>query len=90
MKLGARVLKTGVAIVFALFLAQILNVPSPVFAAIAAVFAIQPSIYRSYLTIAGSFYHVVDSINPGDSVDHDYIWNKLAPHGCIFSDSFHP
>lgn len=51
MKLGARVLKTGVAIVFALFLAQILNVPSPVFAAIAAVFAIQPSIYRSYLTI---------------------------------------
>lgn len=51
MKLGARVLKTGVAIVFALFLAQILNVPSPVFAAIAAVFAIRPSIYRSYLTI---------------------------------------
>ncbi|MGN7478477.1 aromatic acid exporter family protein [Solibacillus silvestris] len=51
MKLGARVLKTGVAIVFALFLAELLNVPSPVFAAIAAVFAIQPSIYRSYLTI---------------------------------------
>lgn len=51
MKLGARVLKTGVAIVFALFLADLLNVPSPIFAAIAAVFAIQPSIYRSYLTI---------------------------------------
>ncbi|ATP41845.1 hypothetical protein CSE16_18470 [Solibacillus sp. R5-41] len=51
MKLGARVLKTGVAIVFALFLAELLNVPSPVFAGIAAVFAIQPSIYRSYLTI---------------------------------------
>lgn len=51
MKLGGRVLKTGVAIVFALFLAQLLNVPSPVFAGIAAIFAIQPSIYRSYLTI---------------------------------------
>lgn len=51
MKLGARVLKTGVAIVFALFLADLLNAPSPIFAAIAAVFAIQPSIYRSYLTI---------------------------------------
>ncbi|MEK4427046.1 aromatic acid exporter family protein [Solibacillus sp. FSL K6-1523] len=51
MKLGARVLKTGVAIVFALFLAELLKVPSPVFAGIAAVFAIQPSIYRSYLTI---------------------------------------
>ncbi len=51
MKLGARVFKTGVAIVFALFLAQLLNIPSPVFAGIAAIFAIQPSIYRSYLTI---------------------------------------
>ena len=51
MKLGARVLKTGVAIVFALFLAELLNLPSPVFAGIAAIFAIQPSIYRSYLTI---------------------------------------
>ena len=51
MQLGARVLKTGVAIVFALFLADLLNLPSPVFAGIAAIFAIQPSIYRSYLTI---------------------------------------
>ncbi|WP_332646265.1 aromatic acid exporter family protein [Lysinibacillus sp. 54212] len=51
MKLGARVFKTGVAIVFALFLAELLHLPSPVFAGIAAIFAIQPSIYRSYLTI---------------------------------------
>lgn len=51
MQLGARVLKTGVAIVFALFLAELLHLPSPVFAGIAAIFAIQPSIYRSYLTI---------------------------------------
>ncbi|AYC30221.1 aromatic acid exporter family protein [Paenisporosarcina cavernae] len=51
MKLGARILKTGVAIVFALFLADLLHLPSPVFAGIAAIFALQPSIYRSYLTI---------------------------------------
>lgn len=51
MTLGARVLKTGVAIVFALFLAELANFPSPVFAGIAAIFAIQPSIYRSYLSI---------------------------------------
>lgn len=51
MKLGARVLKTGIAIVFALFVAELLHLPSPVFAGIAAIFAIQPSIYRSYLTI---------------------------------------
>lgn len=51
MKLGARIVKTGVAIVFALFLADLMHLPSPVFAGIAAIFAIQPSIYRSYLTI---------------------------------------
>lgn len=51
MKLGARVLKTGIAIVLALYVAQTLQLPSPVFAGIAAIFAIQPSIYRSYLTI---------------------------------------
>ncbi len=51
MKLGARILKTGIAIVLSLYLAQLLHSPSPVFAAIAAIFAIQPTIYRSYLTI---------------------------------------
>ncbi|WAA08783.1 aromatic acid exporter family protein [Fervidibacillus albus] len=44
-------MKTGMAIVLALFLAELLKLPSPVFAAISAIFAIQPSIYRSYLTI---------------------------------------
>ena len=51
MKLGARIFKTGIAIVFALFLAETLELPNPVFAGIAAIFAIQPSIYRSYRTI---------------------------------------
>lgn len=51
MQLGARVLKTGVAIVLALYVAELLHLPAPVFAGIAAIFAIQPSIYRSYLTI---------------------------------------
>lgn len=50
MKLGARIFKTGIAIVFALFLAKAFSLPNPVFAGIAAIFAIQPSIYRSYLT----------------------------------------
>ena len=51
MKLGARIFKTGVAIVFALLVAELLQLPNPVFAGIAAIFAIQPSIYRSYLTV---------------------------------------
>ncbi len=51
MKLGARILKTGIAITLALLAADWFNLPSPVFAGIAAIFAIQPTIYRSYLTI---------------------------------------
>jgi len=51
MKLGARILKTGLAVILALFLCELLQLPTPVFAAISAVFAIQPSIYRSYQTI---------------------------------------
>jgi uncharacterized membrane protein YgaE (UPF0421/DUF939 family) len=51
MKLGARILKTGIAIVLALFLARLLHMPSTVFAGIAAIFAIKPTIYRSYLSI---------------------------------------
>ncbi|PLR95405.1 FUSC family protein [Bacillus sp. T33-2] len=51
MKLGARILKTGIAIILSLFLAQLFDLPSPVFAGIAAIFAVQPTIYRSYLSI---------------------------------------
>ncbi|WP_053365282.1 aromatic acid exporter family protein [Bacillus sp. FJAT-27245] len=51
MKLGARILKTGIAIMLALLLCKLLNVPSPVMAGIAAIFAVQPTIYRSYQSI---------------------------------------
>ncbi|NPC91917.1 aromatic acid exporter family protein [Bacillus sp. WMMC1349] len=51
MKLGARIFKTGIAITLALYLASWIGLPTPVFAGIAAIFAIQPSIYRSFLTI---------------------------------------
>ncbi len=51
MKLGARILKTGIAITLALFIATILQLPSAAFAGISAIFAIQPTIYRSYLSI---------------------------------------
>ncbi|MEG0380628.1 MAG: aromatic acid exporter family protein [Kurthia sp.] len=51
MKLGARIIKTGVAIVLAFYSASYLGLPAPIFAGIAAIFALQPSIYRSYKTI---------------------------------------
>ncbi|AEH54377.1 protein of unknown function DUF939 [Heyndrickxia coagulans 2-6] len=51
MRVGARIVKTGIAITIALFIAQLLKMPSPVFAGIAATFAIKPTIYRSYRSI---------------------------------------
>jgi uncharacterized membrane protein YgaE (UPF0421/DUF939 family) len=67
MKLGARVFKTGIAITLALFLAKLLDLPSPVFAGISAVFAMQPTIYRTYLSLVeqlqanviGAFFAVI-------------------------------
>ena len=47
MRFGARVLKTGVAVMVALFVCHILELQSPAIAAIAAAAAIQPSVYRS-------------------------------------------
>ncbi|MDQ0231754.1 FUSC family protein [Metabacillus malikii] len=55
MKLGARILKTGIAITLALFLAEAFQLPSVAFAGISAIFAIQPTIYRSYLSIIEQF-----------------------------------
>jgi len=55
MKLGARIFKTGIAITLALFIAKLLELPAPVFAGISAVFAIQPSIYRSFISILEQF-----------------------------------
>ncbi|WZX99250.1 aromatic acid exporter family protein [Bacillus sp. FSL W7-1360] len=50
MRLGARILKTGLAIVLALYLANWCGITPPTFAAIAAAFAIQPSLFRTMRT----------------------------------------
>lgn len=51
MKLGARIFKTGLAITLSLYVAMLFNLYPPMFAAIAATFAIQPSIHKSVQTI---------------------------------------
>lgn len=48
MKLGARIIKTGIAVVLALYVATWLQLEPVFFAAIAAVLTVQPSIYRSW------------------------------------------
>ncbi|WP_347861311.1 aromatic acid exporter family protein [Salimicrobium sp. PL1-032A] len=51
MKLGARMVKTGLAVAVALYIGNMSDFISPLLAAIAVVFSIQPSIYRSYQSI---------------------------------------
>ncbi|MCR2805675.1 FUSC family protein [Paenibacillus soyae] len=48
MTFGARMLKTGIAVTLALYVSIWLNFTPPVIAAVAAIFALQPSIYRSW------------------------------------------
>ncbi|WP_103994840.1 aromatic acid exporter family protein [Paenibacillus sp. UNC499MF] len=48
MTFGARMLKTGMAVTLALYLSMLLHTTAPVIAAVAAIFALQPSIYRSW------------------------------------------
>ncbi|MFB5664210.1 aromatic acid exporter family protein [Alteribacillus sp. HJP-4] len=51
MKLGARIFKTGLAIIIAIYAADWIGLDPAFFAAISATFAIQPSIFRTYQTI---------------------------------------
>lgn len=51
MKLGARIFKTGLSITLSLYVAMFFNLEPPMFAAVAATFAIQPSIQKSFQTI---------------------------------------
>ncbi|TXK72368.1 aromatic acid exporter family protein [Paenibacillus sp. N3.4] len=48
MVFGARVWKTGIAVALALYISAWLGFTPPVIAAVAAIFAMQPSIYRSW------------------------------------------
>lgn len=82
MKLGARILKTGVAIVFAFYLAYWFQLPAPIFAGIAAIFALQPSIYRSYKTIIeqvqGNIIGALIAVIFGSAFGHSYVVVGLA------------
>ncbi|MBM7553856.1 FUSC family protein [Thalassobacillus pellis] len=55
MKLGARMMKTGLAVAVAIYIATMTGMITPVIAAIAAAFSIQPSIYKSYQTVLEQF-----------------------------------
>ncbi|SDW67771.1 aromatic acid exporter family protein [Paenibacillus sp. CF384] len=48
MNIGARVLKTGLAVALAVYLSSLLEFPSPIIAAVASIFTMQPSISRSW------------------------------------------
>lgn len=51
MKIGARSVKTGLAVILSMYVAYALHLTPITMGAIAAAFAIQPSIYRSFQTV---------------------------------------
>lgn len=52
MTIGARVLKTGMAVALAIYLSGLFGFASPLIAAVASILTIQPSIYRSWQSVA--------------------------------------
>ncbi|CAG5076537.1 lipoprotein putative, integral membrane protein [Thermobacillus xylanilyticus] len=48
MTIGARMLKTGLAVVLAIYVSGLFGFGTPIIATVAAIFTIQPSIYRSW------------------------------------------
>lgn len=48
MKVGSRVLKTGIAVTLALYICSLLQLEPVIFAGVAAIFTIQPSIYQTW------------------------------------------
>lgn len=48
MTFGARMIKSGLAVTLALYVVSLFGLSSPVLAGVAAIFAMQPSIYRSW------------------------------------------
>ncbi|WP_088810925.1 MULTISPECIES: aromatic acid exporter family protein [Listeria] len=87
MKFGARILKTGIAISLALFIAELFQSPSPSLAGISAIFAIQPSIYRSYRTILeraqGNVIGAIIAIVFGLYIGNDFILIGVASVICV-------
>lgn len=55
MTLGPRIIKTGIAVTTALYICALFNLEPAIFAGVAAIFAIQPSIYRTWK-------HVLDQL----------------------------
>ncbi|WP_235817421.1 MULTISPECIES: FUSC family protein [Gracilibacillus] len=65
LKLGARILKTGLAITVAIYVAQLLGIQAATYAGIAAAFAIQPNIYRSFQTMLEQIYANIFGVGIG-------------------------
>lgn len=87
MKFGARIIKTGIAISLALFIAELCHSPTPSLAGISAIFAVQPSIYRSYLEILqraqGNVIGAAIAIGFGLYIGNDFILIGIASILCV-------
>ena len=55
MTIGARVLKTGMAVALAIYLSELFGFSSPILAAVSAIFTLQPSIFRSWQQVSDQF-----------------------------------
>ncbi|WCK55350.1 aromatic acid exporter family protein [Aneurinibacillus sp. Ricciae_BoGa-3] len=55
MRVGARIVKTGIALIVALFVCDLFQLNTPVIAAVAATLSIQPTVYRTVIQLREQF-----------------------------------
>ncbi|MGN7456560.1 FUSC family protein [Paenibacillus pasadenensis] len=55
MTIGARVLKTGMAVALAIYLSGLFGFVNPILSAVSAIFTLQPSIFRSWQQVSDQF-----------------------------------
>lgn len=77
MTIGARVLKTGLAVALAIYLSELLGFHSPIIAAIAAI-AVQPTITRSWKYVADQLLTNIMGATVALTLGHYFGQNALA------------
>ena len=75
MNIGARTIKTGIAVALAIYIVELLELSNPSYAGVAAFLAIQPTVYRSWKTfleqmgfnIVGALFAVLALLTIGNN-----------------------
>lgn len=74
MTLGPRVIKTGIAVTLALYICHVLSLESVMFAGVAAILTVQPSIYRTWKQVSDQV--ITNTLGAAIALFTLYLWGN--------------